>query len=65
MRTDKMHPLPWKHETDGKKMSVVVDDNGHVVCGSYLVHRADAKERQTHAFIVRAANNQSIVDNAT
>ena len=35
MRTDKMHPLPWKHETDGKKMSVVEDDNGHVVCGSY------------------------------
>jgi hypothetical protein len=54
-RTDKMHPLPWRHETDGKKMSAVVDANGNVVVGSLVCQQPDPeKERQTHAFIVRA-----------
>lgn len=56
LRTDKMHPLPWGHRTDGKKMSAVVDANGHCVCGSLICQQegTGAKDRQTHAYIVEA-----------
>lgn len=59
MRTDKMHPLPRKHETDGKKMSAVVDAEGKVVCGSLICQQMPnpTKARQTHAYIVKTAND--------
>ena len=60
MRTDKMHPLPWEHKTDGKKMSAVVDAEGKVVCGSLIMQQENhTKMRQTHAFIVKTANSNS------
>jgi len=59
MRTDKMHPLPWRHQTDGRRMTAVLDAQGSAVCGSLLCPTSAmraTRERQTHAFIVRAAN---------
>lgn len=58
MRIDKMHRLPWRHETDGKKMSAIIDADGKVVCGSLIVQQpgTGTKDRQTHAFIVEAVN---------
>lgn len=61
MRTDKMHPLPWTHYLDRQGCSAVLDAKGNVVCGS-LIYRPDDKKkqteaRQTHEFIVEAANN--------
>ena len=54
-----MHPLPWRHETDGKRMSAVVDADGVVVCGSLICQQTNAtKARQTHAYIVSVANKQ-------
>jgi hypothetical protein len=62
MRTDKMHPLPWKHETNGKNMSAVVDANGHVVCGSLICicqQGNPTRNRQTHAYIVSCCNTKN------
>ena len=64
LRTDKMHPLPWSHKTDGKKMSAVIDAEGCVVCGSLLCWFSPSlvlatKARQTHAFIVKFANKEA------
>jgi len=57
MRTDKMHPLPWEHKTDGKKMSAILDAQGNVICGSLIMQQSNpTKTRQTHAFIVKSAN---------
>jgi len=58
MRTDKMHPLPWTHKTQGRRMSAVVDAEGKVVCGSLICQQSDGtKALQTHAYIVSTANN--------
>ena len=61
MRTDKMHPLPWRHKTDGKRISAVVDAKNKVVCGSFLWPQegTGTEARQTHAFIVKAANKMA------
>jgi hypothetical protein len=57
MKSYKIHPLPWKHKTDGKKMSAVVDDDGKVVCGSLICQQdSPTKTRNTHALIVTLAN---------
>jgi len=49
------YKLPWKHETDGRKMSAVVDANGKCVCGS-LICEVDNADREAHALIVKAVN---------
>ena len=60
IRTDKMHPLPWRHHVSPRKHTAVLDSKGAVVCGSLISPIWDRKEfcrkRQTHAFIVRIVN---------
>jgi hypothetical protein len=58
MRKKKIHPLPWKHETDGRRMSAVVDSKGIVVCGSLICRQEDPLiTRNTHEFIVNTVNH--------
>ena len=54
MKPDKISLLPWKHVTDGNRMSAVVDADGKLVCGSLICQQpgTGAKERETHAFMV-------------
>jgi hypothetical protein len=53
----KHYPLPWSHSTNGRAMSAVVASNGRVVCGSLICQQVrPAASRQSHAFIVEAAN---------
>jgi hypothetical protein len=55
MNQRKIHPLPWRHQTDGKRMSAVIDAEGKIVCGSLICQQSDPdKTRETHAFIVKA-----------
>ncbi len=57
MRKKKIHPMPWKHETDGKEMSAVLDAKGIVICGSLICRQEDALiTRNTHEFIVKTIN---------
>ena len=56
-RYQKAQRLPWAHETDGKKMTAVVDADGVVVCGSLICQTSQGvRDRQTHAMIVHCVN---------
>lgn len=52
--------LPWKHITQGKKTSAVVDSDGFIVCGSLICYQSDPEVASaTHAYIVKAVNAYS------
>jgi hypothetical protein len=56
----KEYPLPWGHVTDNRKMSAVLDADGHVVCGSLISQREKPKaDREAHALIVKAVNKHA------
>ena len=59
MKTKNIHPLPWMHQTNGKKMSAVIDAEGKIVCRSLICQQSDPdKTRETHAFIVKAVGRE-------
>ena len=57
---NKIHPLPWRHETDGRQMSAVVDVEGVVVAGSLICRQFGdvMKTINTHEWIVEVANKE-------
>lgn len=55
----KCYPLPWKQETDGKRMTAIVAANGLVLAGSLIMRQPPeraAAERHAHAYIVHLVN---------
>ena len=54
---DSKYPLPWRHETDYKKMSAVVASDGCVVCGSLICEQTNAENViKAHALIVECVH---------
>ncbi len=57
---DNMHPLPWKHVTDNKIQTAIIDAEDALICGSLLTQSFDfSKEFKTHAHIVKTVNENS------
>jgi hypothetical protein len=58
-RKKETHPVPWKHISESKDMSAIVDANDVLVCGSLICKEYSAMTRNTHELIVKRMNEGS------